>query len=354
MSIHPRGKKGILHGRFWVGGKEVWRSLGITGSKKSQPAKREYARRLLELTAKARGAVVGLSWDDFVERYKKEYGRVEKRASTNLGDGYIFQLFERTMNPMASTDLTPAFLREFTGKRSGHVTNRTINRQMGLLKNLAWWGQREGYVDRDFDFKGVTKLEEVKKRRVFYHENEVAAMKKLLPAQPLKVRLLVSAGLWSGLRSGELRWLKVSYFDFSNSIINVTSLPGWAPKDGEERVVPFYKPFKLVVREWIKQQKLGPDAFVFAHHDKPPRGRPWRGRQMHTSYFNTVFKEFLVDKVKLKKGSYYSGRHTYATFFPGDVAVLQQVLGHSNLETTMIYKHNRREAVQRAAKDSPY
>ena len=58
---------------------------------------------------------------------------------------------------------------------------------------------------------------------------------------------------------------------------------------------------------------------------------------------NRYLKDLITGSGIDKKITFHSARHTFATIFlelnPGDVASLQKLLGHSNIEHTMVYVH---------------
>jgi integrase len=46
-------------------------------------------------------------------------------------------------------------------------------------------------------------------------------------------------------------------------------------------------------------------------------------------------------------GTAHKLRHTFGTFWEGDISNLQRIFGHSAISTTMIYRHQRMEVMQR-------
>jgi site-specific recombinase XerD len=59
-------------------------------------------------------------------------------------------------------------------------------------------------------------------------------------------------------------------------------------------------------------------------------------------YCNRVLKDIASELEIKKKLTNHVGRHTFATMFlesGGSVEVLQQIMGHSKIQTTMIYVH---------------
>ena len=66
-------------------------------------------------------------------------------------------------------------------------------------------------------------------------------------------------------------------------------------------------------------------------------------------YIKLVAKVCEIDK----DISFHCARHTFATIFlrnTKDLASLQKILGHSNIQETMIYAHTMTEDVQKAMK----
>lgn len=355
MSLHRRGKEGIFHAVIGVNGKAVWRSTHTADKEEAKDEERRLYKLLNGIQQPKKG-FTSIPWKEFIDRYEDEYCRVEKKAGTYYRDKFRIRKYKTVCNINESGDLTPQSLNLFKQTRSGTVTNRTINRDLGVLKNLAWWGQKEKCIGKEHDFTQVTKLGEVKKRRQFYEENEILKLKASIYRQPLKRQLIGLGGLLTGLRTTELINLKVKYFDFENDIVRLDSLPGWTPKDNEERTIPLYEEYSKVVKAWIRQYRLKPEEFLYQHADGAGRGdMRWKKHRMNRSFFNEVWHEILKE-AKIKKGSFYSGKHTFATHMADKVPlhVLQSILGHSNPATTKIYVHMKEDLVKKAAKNPPF
>ena len=348
MALVRRGE--IWHSVIVVNGKQKWESTGTSDRNKAKIFEAERLKRKKRYESEDTFSV---KWDVFRKEYE-DYCRVEKRESTNKSDSYTLDLYAKLCDIRYSHEITPDSLNKFKSLRSGEVSNSTINRNLGVLLNMARIGQKRlRAIPEHYDFKTVTKLDQVNKRRVFLELNETEKLKKALAQEPLKRRLIVLGGIMTGLRTGELMHLKVKYFDFTEKLIHLDSIPGWQPKNDEERSVPLYPEFEKVVKEWIEYRQLGPDDFVFSHEKGK---RPHHGGQFSKGFFNDEFKTVLKAAGINKKATFYSSRHTFGTHMAGvvDLKTLQAIMGHSDITTTQIYLHLKKNAIREAVKTPPF
>lgn len=144
-----------------------------------------------------------------------------------------------------------------------------------------------------------------------------------------KYQCIIVLMLDCGLRVTETVSLQVKHFDFFNQKIVVKSLK----KKGEQhyRDIPMTtRTVETVANYWSKLKDKSPDAFIFP---SPTSASGHLGRKQ-------VWKQ-----IKKKTDGYahpHMLRHTFATRIVNegnDIRVAQNLLGHSNLQTTEIYLH---------------
>lgn len=130
------------------------------------------------------------------------------------------------------------------------------------------------------------------------------------------IKKMIQANLYMGLRPAELTRLQWSDVDLEERVLTVGEA-----KDGEFRRIPLHSE---AVKIFKSIKHAGPEIFPFK--DKFLRAQ---SKEIRTKSQTTRLKRF-----------WYSTRHTFATEYckkTGDLKGLQEILGHSKIEMTMVY-----------------
>jgi integrase/recombinase XerD len=139
----------------------------------------------------------------------------------------------------------------------------------------------------------------------------------------LMVKLLYAAGL----RVSELTHLRVKDFEFSQNY-------GWVRRGKGNKDRPFIlsKELKQELQEWINEHELHAGSWLF----KGQRGH------MSVKTLQVILKR-ASKKAKITKNVHpHTLRHSFATHLIQNgyaVTDVQSLLGHSRMETTMVYLH---------------
>ena len=165
----------------------------------------------------------------------------------------------------------------------------------------------------------------------------------------------------TGLRIGELAALTWEDIDLENNSINVDKTlyyPKWNEGEyvvGEPKTMHAYRSVPIIesVREAIcrhkenKKMHYRNNEFVFLTRN----GTPYSSNTMNALIRRIVEKNNSGEGIVMKYFSSHIMRHSFATrcFEAGmDVKIIQSVLGHSRIETTMdIYVHCCKELLER-------
>lgn len=142
----------------------------------------------------------------------------------------------------------------------------------------------------------------------------------------LKHRILLGLIYGCGLRCAEVRNLKIADVDFDRGMLHVRQ-----GKGGKDRCLPLGA---MLVR--------GLQPYVAA--DTP---RHWLFEGVGGAVFSQRGTQWVVEQAVKKAGiikevSTHTLRHSYATHLLEqglDIVTIQHLLGHENIETTMIYLH---------------
>ena len=146
------------------------------------------------------------------------------------------------------------------------------------------------------------------------------------------VQEMILTALRSGMRLGELIGLQWASIDWQNRTIIVRHSMCYykrdlvSPKSNRARIIPM----DVDVYEMLMRRKRD-TGFVFTNS----KSKPLEGR----SLLNDLKR--VAAKVGLRDIGWHTLRHTFATHVAsgGQLHVLQSLLGHSNISTTMRYAH---------------
>ena len=141
----------------------------------------------------------------------------------------------------------------------------------------------------------------------------------------LKHRAILTTVYALGLRSGERIDLEISHMDGDRNMISIK-----AAKGKKDRIVPFPESLKIVLRKYLKAYQ--PEKCLF------------EGRTGSYTYVSlrAVFNQAIKRTTIKKAVTLHSLRHAYATHLLDagtDLRIIQELLGHNNIQTTTMYTH---------------
>jgi site-specific recombinase XerD len=150
----------------------------------------------------------------------------------------------------------------------------------------------------------------------------------------LKHRVMLMLGYSAGLRVSEIVGLKNRDIDSKRMMIHIRGAKG-----KKDRMVPLSKKLLVMLREYYVEYR--PKDFLLEGHN----GGPYSARSAQ--------KVLQVAKARAgirKTGSIHGLRHSYATHLlesGTDIRLIQELLGHNSIRTTMRYTHVSRKDIGR-------
>ena len=143
-----------------------------------------------------------------------------------------------------------------------------------------------------------------------------------------KHQLMIELMYGAGLRVSELLHLKIRDFTFEQNY-------GWVRQGKGRKDRPFIIPLKLKERllALIQDELLTSENFLFCSN---------RQKEYSSSSLRAIIQEATRKSMISKNVHPHTLRHSFATYLIGNgyaVTEVQPLLGHSRLETTMIYVH---------------
>lgn len=201
-------------------------------------------------------------------------------------------------------------------------SNATIKRYCSLLSKMFNLLIADGKLDKNPCHFSPKLRENNYKIRYLTEDEQTRMFAQLNKPEFLKLKPIIICALYTGMRKGEILNLKWSQVDLKNDYIDVLK-----SKSGKERKIPIADKLK------IELQKLGKNGeeYVFIN---PDTQKP----------YTDIKKSFasLLKKAQISNFRFHDLRHTVATRLVEsgmDLLIVQEILGHAKIETTMRYAH---------------
>lgn len=271
----------------------------------------------------------------------KTYCKTNVSPSTQKRYGAILDNFTRFIESEYShlekvSQFRPKIFEDYKSFRKGEEAhNRTINAELVVLRMMFRLAVQWHYAEKN-PTDGVSKLKLPKKNPPKFLTGEEC--EKLLANSDEWLYPIFYTFLNTGLRKAELENLEWSDIDFDRKKIKVTIKDDWAPKTNE-REIPISNGLYPLLQEHKKKTNSN---YVFPGED---------GKKI---FKNRLLRRIKTLAKKLKLGDnvgVHTLRHTFASHLVMkgvDLTTVKQLLGHSDIETTMIYSHLTEDHVNNA------
>ena len=212
-------------------------------------------------------------------------------------------------------------------------SNRTINKVIMQLKTIINDAVKHGFIVKS-PFRGYPELKVQPKPINYWSKDEINIFLK--KNEDDFFIDLYKVALNTGMRLGELCglcWDRVNFESQTITVARTLTREGLknTTKTNRARHLPMNTTTRLVLEKRFKTKNT---KFVFHMKDFRP-----------ITYDHFTQREFKLAQMKAglsKRIRFHDLRHTYASHFVmngGDIYVLQKLLGHTDISTTMIYAH---------------
>lgn len=168
----------------------------------------------------------------------------------------------------------------------------------------------------------------------FLTVEEVKAVMESIPSnnyEHIRNRAIMELLYSSGLRISEALDLTVGDINTKTETVRVKG------KGDSERLVPITKRF---IRAFKQYWMAGRDQQYSGAATQYLFLTDWKGR-VNASYVRRMFAQY-ARRAKVKRANPHIFRHSYATHLVergADIAVVKELLGHSQIQNTLIYLH---------------
>lgn len=226
--------------------------------------------------------------------------------------------------------------RNHAGQRIGDLQNSTINREFTTLHRMLVKCDQWGLIENN-PIRGLSKLSEPPNRERYLTDTELSVL--LLECKEGRnehLWLIVMTALNTGMRKGDiltLRWCEINFED--------NEIRRQMQKTSRVNGIPMTRDFRQAMLCYaVGQLHRGHDVYIFPSPNKYTQ-------PLHPDS-NIGFRAACA-RAGLTNFHFHDLRHTFATHFLRQqakevgndmaLAMLQQILGHSNIKTTMRYAH---------------
>ncbi|RYD72376.1 MAG: integrase, partial [Sphingobacteriales bacterium] len=160
-----------------------------------------------------------------------------------------------------------------------------------------------------------------------FSQDEVAAILKSIANKKHKTMLMLAYS--AGLRVSEVVNLKTYHINSHRMSILIE-----AAKGKKDRMVSLSPVLLVMLREYARQYRPDKKGWLFEGQEK--------GGAYSTRSLQEILQQAKTKAGIVRPGSMHSLRHSFATHLlekGTDVTMIQKLLGHSDLKTTLIYLH---------------
>ena len=262
------------------------------------------------------------------EFLRQKYPRVThlSQLTPEIIERYKMHRRDAMVNPNGRRIESDEDITEHTRKG---VRSRTVNFELKVLTNIFNVAINWGYI-KENPTKKVKRLKVTDGSPVrFLTEKEC---QKLLVACPDDLYLIYFTFLNTGMRKSELENLEWSDIDFKRRKISIQRKEFWQPKS-KDREIPLSNQLYKLMKQHRESNRRGLNSsFVFPHRD---------GGKIKIKLRDKLIE--ITHRVGIENVSkIHTLRHTFASHLVMsgvDLPTVMKLMGHSDIQTTMIYAH---------------
>lgn len=258
-----------------------------------------------------------------------------------FADGTLYNYTKHLQNFFSETQIAPekvtandVRLYLFNYQNEREISNRSLDKIRNCLSAFYNWMHAEGYIDRN----PMTTVQKIKYERKTKTPCTQMDLEYLRLACKTKKQTAILEVLYStGCRVGELVNLKKSDIDWNEKTVHLFG------KGKKHRTSYLNAKAEVALKEYLVERTDNNDALFVS--DRAPNN------PMHVCGIQKIIREIneRASENVHKKVTPHTLRRTMASTMIQrncSVDIIQTILGHENINTTMVYAQNTKENVK--------
>lgn len=315
-----------------------------TGATTESQATEYCVKRIQEIQAKSRqdanGELPIITIDDAFGRYFYEKGQYNSRPQQTLTR---LETIKKIINVQYLHEINESVITDFIRQQRSIISNSTINRYLALISVILNTASYEWHVKTATIRIGKLKLKEPAENIKYIKDWQTA--QKIIDRADKHLKIVIYIALYTGMRLGNILNLKWENLDFISNTITI-KVKDRTKEGGKNLTIPMIAKLAEILQA---QPKI--NEYVINYRKKPIKSimSSWR----NIFYYRNekgVFTKRLKDET-LPYINFHTLRHTAATWIlkkTNNLRITKEILGHSDIKTTMKYAHVLDEEKRRA------
>lgn len=266
------------------------------------------------------GNKTDIPYQELFELYIKDCKLRNISDITIQGYAFANKYFLDKVGNVLCSEVTQELIDDYKISLVNRCKPETVNSYIFKVSPIVKFGYKKGYIAEDIEFNHMIEQDRLKD---IYTDAELEKLLKTPKTDSFteyRSWIIINLLLGTGIRSKELRELKIKDVDFENRVLNLSHT-----KNKKIRVIPLHPKLTKLLSEYIEVRNGTPSEILFCNQF---------GGIMATTTLQQSITKYNKDR-GVNKSSIHLFRHTFITLAIKNginLLLLKQITGHKDLK----------------------